>query len=553
MKIVWSEVKLNNKNNLCQKYLDESKCIALDNKPDIDILCECYREAGRKIAVDLVGNFACTIWDKKKQQYWCIRDQLGHTAFYYAFFDGNFVSASTLTQLLTLLPHKPKPNIEAMKEFAWYSGTINPEYTMYEGIFRLPPGHQMTVRNGKAKVSRYWHPKSITVDHSMTLEEASERFLHLFRQAVSYRLARNDKTGCELSGGLDSSSVFCIGKEEGGDMVSFSKRCTGMECDEGDYIEKVLKHTESRGFDIEIGSLDYSNHYDLNHYYSFAPHWPLRTSSFFGFPQLEAMQKNGITQALSGQGGDNVLIGSPMLCFDLLLDMKFMDFWREYRALRVSKKIVVRLFVKTMLERALPASLYDRLKRVKYKKILGEAPPPKSYKDYCEIPPRSTSFIETYSILNIASAKYAMFMDTNLYRVAKEHFGIDFQHPFLDVRVVEFLLSVPHQFKYSHGNIRQLHRHAMKGILPESVRVRRDKAAFNDLMDQHLKAVAEGFCWEEAHIVRLGILTQRTLNYLHAAYRQGVSGKKDYAHTWQYWRLINLEQWYRFNYDSDRA
>ena len=550
---LWSDIRLDNRSQLCQIYLDRKRCSTLSKISDSDLVLECYRKAGEDIAANMAGRFACTLWDEKKEHYWCIRDQLGDAAFYYTFFEGDFISSPTLSRLLGLLPTKPKPNIQAMKEFVWYNGTINPEYTMYEGIYRLPPGHQMIVKNGRTTLSRYWHPKSIDTDNSITLEEASEKFIHLFRKAVSCRLAADGKTGCELSGGLDSSSVFCIGEEEGGNLEAYSMRCRGMKCDEGDYIEQVLRKTGREGYDVDIGGLDYESQYDLNYYYTLSPHWPLYSTSFFQFPLLEAMQKNGITMALSGQGGDHVMIGSPMLCVDLLLDMRFREFWNEYRKLIIFKKMALGLFAKTMLGNILPAPLYESLKRAKYMNTLGEVPPPKSYRDYHETSPHTRGFVETGSIQNIASASHTMYADTNIYRTASEHFGIDFHHPFFDVRVVEFLLSVPHQFKYSQGNFRQLHREAMKGVLPESIRTRRDKAAFNDMSDQHLKAAAEGFDWRDAHVVRLGILKQETLDRLQSEYEKGVLGKKDYAHISLYWRLINLEQWYRFHYDKDRV
>ena len=58
-------------------------------------------------------------------------------------------------------------------------------------------------------------------------------------------------------------------------------------------------------------------------------------------------------------------------------------------------------------------------------------------------------------------------------------FHMEARHPFLDRRLVEFMLSIPQDQLYRDGQTKYILRNAMKGILPESVRMRRDKAAFN--------------------------------------------------------------------------
>lgn len=551
MKKIEGKVKLDNRVDLCQKYLHNDQCTSTMLECDRDLLLACYRQSGEEIVHDLIGTFAFAIWDESKKYYWCARDQLGQAAFYYTFLDGDFISTSSLTQLLELLPHKPKPNITSMKEFAWYGSGINPEHTMYEGIFRLPPGHQMTVKDGKAEISRYWDPKSIKVDHSITLDESAETFLALFREAVSCRLTKDKPTGCELSGGLDSSSIFCVGKEQGAEMQAFSMRYGEMLCDESSYIDEVLEHTGEQGISVATDRLDYKDRYSPNAYYTLMPHWPLWTTSLSQLPLLEAMDKNGIRTVLSGHGGDQVLIGTQMLCFDYLQELKLRDFWREYRVLCTLRKPLLDRYVKALFHRVLPPVLIKGLKYLLPSRYRLEAPLPKSYKNYTDTYPYVDSFVQKDLLQVVTGASHFGFMDMTIYRVAEEHYGIDFYHPFFDLRVVEFLLSVPPEFKYSEQKIRQLHRRAMVGILPEGVRTRIKKATLGDIIMQYMEAVDLDDFWREPHIVRLGIITQKTLDDIHAEYQSNSSGYRRSVS--RYWRLINLEQWYRFNYDSDRV
>ena len=549
MKVVWVDLILDNRQELCQKYNLE---VLSQNRADEDILLESYHKSGEKILQDIIGIFAFAIWDEKRGFYWCARDELGLAAFYYTFVEGAFLSASSLTLLLDKLPYKLEPNLSSMQEFAWYGGYINPELTMYEGIYRLPPGHQMIVKNGKTEVSRYWDPKSIKINHNLTFEEASSTLLKLFREAVSCRLAKKEATGCELSGGLDSSSVFCVGKEQGGEMEAYSMRFGEMHCDEGIYIDEVLEHTGERGVSVATGKLDFHRQYDLNFNYRLSPHWPLWSTSFLQYPMLEAMQENGIHTALTGQGGDQALMGSHLLCFDYLKRLKLRAFWKEYKALGFLRRRISKYFIKSLIRQLIPATFLSRLKTLKLSRYALESIPTKSYQNYAEKYSYHNSFTQTQLIHMVTSAAHSMFMDTNVYKIAKEHYGIDFYHPFYDLRVVEFLLSIPPEFNYSEGKYRQLHRESMKGILPEDVRMRKGKAFFNELIIQHIEALDLDPFWSEAHIVRLGVITQETLDRIRLDFENGDLDSKMRLST-RYWQLINLEQWYRFNYDSERA
>ena len=56
--------------------------------------------------------------------------------------------------------------------------------------------------------------------------------------------------------------------------------------------------------------------------------------------------------------------------------------------------------------------------------------------------------------------------------------GVEARVPFLDYRLVEFALSLDDGLKLSGGWGKRILRDTMNGILPESVRLRRDKLGF---------------------------------------------------------------------------
>ncbi len=534
--------KLNiyNKCELFQNYV-----VGKESENTSDLLLTVYRNLGIDTPHALIGDFAFAIWDEEKDYFFCARDKMGQSTFYYTFLKGRLIALSSLTEILALLPEKPKPNIESMREFL--SSGVNPEPTMYEGIYRLPPGHRMIVRGTEVEVSRYWDPKSIKINYDVTLEEASTRFLELFTEAVSCRLAKEGRTGCDLSGGLDSSSIYCVAKQQGADIEAYSMRFAEMECDEGAYIDDVLAQTGGKGISISEENLDYKERYNLSFHYSSAPHWPNAYASTFSFPVLEAMQKNGIRVVLSGQGGDHVLNGSLIMPLDLLIRGELRAFLREFWRLGRMRKPVFKRFLKVSLRAMITPSLYSRL-RYFYRRRRGMSKMLSTESDvsYTDSYRYANSFSQKEMISLLTGKGYSILMDCSIYRVAEERYGISYRHPFFDLRLVEFLLSMPPEYFYSDRQFKLLLRKAMRGILPKSVRERPDKAEFSDVIKQQIDAMDPDIFWKDVHIIRLGIITQQMFEEIRTAYQ---SSPED--HQRSYWKLINLEQWYRFNYDPE--
>src|SRR5438445_9880141 len=96
---------------------------------------------------------------------------------------------------------------------------------MFRGIWRLPPGHFMTVQDGRAEIRRYWDLPIETPPATGTEDDFVKSFNILFEESVRLRLLSEVPLGAFLSGGIDSSAIvasaakllgpglntFCIG------------------------------------------------------------------------------------------------------------------------------------------------------------------------------------------------------------------------------------------------------------------------------------------------------------------------------------------------------
>jgi asparagine synthase (glutamine-hydrolysing) len=90
----------------------------------------------------------------------------------------------------------------------WLASLQHPRSeTFYEGIDRLPPGHFLRVTPNTFECRQYWHPANAKPTRFKKDEEYAEAILEIFDRAVEARLRSTKQIGCQLSAGLDSSSV----------------------------------------------------------------------------------------------------------------------------------------------------------------------------------------------------------------------------------------------------------------------------------------------------------------------------------------------------------
>ena len=127
-------------------------------------------------------------------------------------------------------------------------------------------------------------------------------------------------------------------------------------------------------------------------------------------------------------------------------------------------------------------------------------------------------------------------------------FAVEARVPFLDYRVVEFLSSLPEDQKIRGGVTKYILRNAIKGIVPEEIRLRMDKKGFstpeevwmkNDLKENILSVLnSESFrarkYWNADEVLK--------------AYRDFLDGKSKYSS--EIWRIVCTEMWLRMFFDS---
>jgi len=179
---------------------------------DEELILHAYETWGNDCVKHLIGDFAFAIWDDRLQRLFCARDHFGVKPFFYTHMAGSFNFSSTLNDLRVAKNVSNTLNEIAIGDYLLFGVNQDNSTTVFKDIQRLPPGHTLTVANNELKVSRYWTPSLPVEVRYRDSESYVERFSDLLSRAIKDRL-RTDRVAISMSGGLDSTSLAAIARE----------------------------------------------------------------------------------------------------------------------------------------------------------------------------------------------------------------------------------------------------------------------------------------------------------------------------------------------------
>ena len=177
---------------------------------DTDLILQAYDVWDTDCVKHLIGDFAFAIWDGNKQRLFCARDHFGIKPFFYAQIDHHLIFSNTFNCVRKHPAVSDKLNDLAIADFLLFEDNKEPASTVFVDIQRLLPAHMLTWSAGAGlEVKRYWSlPTDLGVRHR-TAGDYVEHFKELLDAAVADRL-RTNRVGLQMSGGLDSASIASV-------------------------------------------------------------------------------------------------------------------------------------------------------------------------------------------------------------------------------------------------------------------------------------------------------------------------------------------------------
>lgn len=178
---------------------------------DGELILHSYLRWGEDCPKHLLGDFAFAIWDERTRRLFCARDHMGMRQLLYYHDAGRLFVFASEAQAVLAHPDVPQCiNEERIADFLDDVEGIDLPSTFFEDVHRLPPAHFLSVTANGLNLQRYWElqPKAPLV---LGGDEAyADAFLDVFTEAVRCRLRSPGPVGSMLSGGMDSGSVAAV-------------------------------------------------------------------------------------------------------------------------------------------------------------------------------------------------------------------------------------------------------------------------------------------------------------------------------------------------------
>lgn len=478
----------------------ESCGVALRSDTDAEMVLRAYQCWGEDSVRHIIGDFAFAVWDGRRQQLFCARDPLGVKPFHY-YCDGRaFVCGSEPQQILED-PRVPREPNEGMVAESLTGGAVSCEETLFRGVMRLAPGSTLVVRDGQVKTRIYFEPDPDREIRYRNEEDYAARFFELLKEAVRCRMRAVGGVAAELSGGLDSSSIVGIvaalrqeGVQRDLPFEIFSMTFSDPAADERPYIREVLEMHDFRHNSVEGGLSSFESCREQARLYKCPPHYP--TFEMSEPLRCEASAK-GLRVAITGQGGDDWVSGSALQFVDLIRSFRLAEAFRRLRTdVRLAQldpamsESALTLLLKYRIWPAVP----ERVRRIVRKAVGRDTLPPWLNRDLVfrthlkerlqRRPDRrrysSPVRQESYDSFRHGWLTYCL---ETLDRAWARH-GVEVRHPFHDLRLIEFLISIPEDQRRRGDEIKFVLRRAMRGLAPRVVLARREKADFTAISVQ---------------------------------------------------------------------
>lgn len=441
---------------------------------DSQLILEAYLKWGHLAMRRIMGCFVFAIWNSEKKQLFLARDPIGQRILFY-YFEPNrpFCFASSPQLLFEQYKVKKSLNLSMVADHLALLH-INKEDTFFKDIKKLTAGHYIII-DSDIKVpdlTCYWSAQEFLDDplHLPSPEDYYSEFRKLYELVIAQHLGLADEVACQLSGGLDSSSVTCMAaylqKKKNRRVFAFghvptlgnvSQPKVNWNYDDGCYMESVTLQYDN----VVLNYIRDDNKFLFNYCKQLHP-WlemPIMNpcNALWMLACVEEAQRLGIRRILTGQGGNFSVSWPGPKC-------------RKLNSLSPLKKVKQKL-------------LDMKLQIVQYLQGRREHRPWGIFSAVHDLLARQTGLVPRFRKQSIAEnipwvedeRPYLISIFdyvASFYTAIRFRYGIDHCDPTFDRRIVEFCLRVPYNIFQNNGRSRLLIREGMRELLPQMIRDR---------------------------------------------------------------------------------
>jgi asparagine synthase (glutamine-hydrolysing) len=286
------------------------------SQTDTEVIVHLYEEFGEACVEQLRGMFGFAIWDDRQKTLFIARDRVGIKPIYYWASDECLVFGSEIKAILADPSVRPEVQSEMIDRFlAFYY--LPGEETLFRNIYKLAPGHCMTVKDGRIRIRQYWDLRFAVRQRS--LRQAEQELVHLLEESVQLHMISDVPVGFLLSGGVDSTAMlgFAVGKTDKA-LKSFTLGFSSPDVvDERPYARLAAQRYGSEHHEMTISSHEFA---DFLPRYAWYMEEPVCEPTAIALYYVTRMAREHVKVLISGEGGDEAFAGYPNYRNMLLLE-----------------------------------------------------------------------------------------------------------------------------------------------------------------------------------------------------------------------------------------
>ncbi len=459
---------------------------------DTEVLPHLYEDLGEAMLDKLNGMFAFAIWDSNRKKLFIARDRFGKKPLYYGVFGGKLIFGSELKALIDHPDVDTRLSLPALRQYLAFDYIPAP-FSIFEGIFKLPAAHSLTLENGEIKIEEYWKLNYKKQLPEPTLADAAEELRGLIADATRIRLVSDVPLGVLLSGGVDSSCIaayaqqfsskpiktFCIGFEE----ASF---------DESSQARLVAEH---------LGTEHHEDRLSVERAADLVPDiasWldePMADPSILPTYLLSRFVRSEVTVALGGDGADEIFAGYPSYYAHKMAEryelipgfLRHSLIEKPIRMLPAGRKnmtfdYLAKRFIRSLSEKdtiARHLSLGGSFMKDELDDLLTDAVKAQDSSDiYAGARAWADNCVFDTDIATNNIVERMQFLDMKFYLAedimtkvdrASMAVSLEVRTPFLDRRIVEFAAALPRDFKLNTNTVKFAWGRTGKFLLKKAV------------------------------------------------------------------------------------
>ncbi len=457
---------------------------------DTEVLIHLYEEKGVEMFHDLNGQFAFAMWDQSKETLLLGRDRVGIRPLFFCHRPGQLVFGSEIKAIFAdnTIPRKIDPHTLSDIFTCWAPLETK---TSFEGIEQLPPGHYAIFSKSGIETHRYWtlsYPDA-EAEENRTIQDWSDDLNFLLKDSTKIRLRADVPVGAYLSGGIDSSYISALVKQNFNNRIcTFSVGFEDKRFDESKFQKMAVASIGTDHKEVICSDSDIGEIFPQVIWHTETP--MMRTAPAPLLKLSKLVRESNYKVVLTGEGADEIFAG-----YDIFKEDKVRRFWSHAPESKIRPMLLKKLYPDIFLqenERAqqflfgffrksiesVTSPVYSHLIRWQNTTQLKNFFSPELSRTTADLntfidrftaglPP---DFMRWHPLSRAQYIENKIFLSNYLLSSQGDRMSmansIEGRYPFLDYRVIEFACRIPHKYRMRGLEEKYILKKAADGLLP---------------------------------------------------------------------------------------